>query len=113
MHRVLVIAPDLDLRRSLQFALEAEGHTVTWRTSIAPMTVLPRDFDCTVVDHHALGNDKSVAQTFLRAFEPAILLANKPHELSADAFRTILKPHLGATVTLAIREAMETRKTTT
>jgi CheY-like chemotaxis protein len=113
MHRVLVIAPDLDLRRSLQFALEAEGYAVTWRTSIAAMGALPREFDCTVVDHHSLGNDKSVARTFLRAFEPAILLANKPHELSADAFRTILKPHLGAALTGAIREAIETRKATT
>jgi DNA-binding response OmpR family regulator len=113
MHCVLVIAPDLDLRRSLQFALEAEGYSVTWRTSVAAMTALPQDFDCTVVDHHALGNDKSVAQTFLRAFEPAILLANKPHELSTHAFRTILKPHLGAALTLAIREAIDTRGATT
>jgi CheY-like chemotaxis protein len=113
MRRVLVIAPDLDLRRSLQFALEAEGYAVTWRTSIAAMAALPRDFDCTVIDHHALGNDKSVAQAFLRAFEPSILLANKPHELSADVFRTILKPQLGAALTGAIREAIQTRKAPT
>ena len=113
MHRALVIAPDLDLRRSLQFALEAEGYAVTWRTSIATISALPRDFDCTVVDHHSLGNDKSVARTFLRAFEPTILLANEPHELSADAYRTILKPQLGAALTGAIREAIEARKATT
>jgi CheY-like chemotaxis protein len=113
MHRILVIAPDLDLRRSLQFALEAEGYSVTWRTSIAAMTALPRDFDCTVVDHHALGKDNSVAQTFLRAFQPAILLANTTHELSTDAFRTVLKPHLGAALTLAIRDAVDTREATT
>jgi len=112
MHRVLVIAPDLDLRRSLQFALEVEGYDVTWRASIAA-TELPHDYDCTVVDHHALGNDRAAAETFLRAFRPSILLANKPHDLSAAAFRTILKPHLGAALTGAIREAIETRMTTT
>lgn len=108
MHRVLVIAPDFDLRRSLQFALEAEGYDVTWRASIAA-TAMPYHFDCTVVDHHALGNDKAAALAFLEAFRPAILLANTPHELSAAAFRTVLKPHLGPALTFAIREAIETR----
>jgi CheY-like chemotaxis protein len=112
MHRVLVVAPDLDLRRSLQFALEAEGYAVTCRANIAAAAELPHDFDCTVVDHHALGNDKTAAQAFLGAFEPSILLANKPHELSDAAFMTILKPQLGAALTGAIREAMETRMAT-
>ncbi|MEO7222570.1 MAG: hypothetical protein ABIY37_08860 [Devosia sp.] len=112
MHRVLIVAPDFDLRRSLQFALEAEGYAVTWRASIAA-TEMPYDFDCTVVDHHALGNDKAVAQAFLRAFEPSILLANEPHELSAAAFRTVLKPHLGPALTAAIRDAIEARESTT
>ncbi len=112
MHRILVIAPDLDLRRSLQFALEAEGYAVTWRASIAAIE-LPHDYDCAVVDHHALGNDKWAAEKFLRAFHPSILLANKPHDLSAAAFRTILKPHLGAALMTAIREAIETREATT
>jgi CheY-like chemotaxis protein len=111
MYRILVVAPDPDLRRSLQFALEAEGYAVTWRASIAAIE-MPRDFDCTVVDHHALGNDRLVAQAFLKTFEPSILLANKPHELSATAFRTILKPHLGPALTAAIRDAVETRMAT-
>jgi hypothetical protein len=73
---------------------------------------MPSDFDCAVVDHHALGNDRAAAQAFLEAFAPSILLANKPHELSAAAFRTVLKPHLGPALTAAIREAIETRKAT-
>ena len=108
MHRILVVAPDFDLRRSLQFALEAEGYAVTWRASIGA-TEMPYAFDCTVVDHHALGNDKALAWAFLRAFEPTILLANAPHDLSSAAFRTVLKPHLGAALTSAIHDALEAR----
>ena len=112
MHRILVVAPDLDLRRSLDFALGAEGYAVTSRASIAAPEIT-HDFDCTVVDHHALGDDKPVAQAFLRAFAPSILLANKAHEFSAIAFRTVLKPHLGPALIAAIREAIEARKATT
>jgi hypothetical protein len=108
MYRLLVVAPDLDLRRSVQFALEAEGYAVTWRASIGA-TEMPYDFDCTVVDHHALGNDAAAARAFLVAFEPVILLANVPHELSNSAFQTVLKPHLGAALTNAIRDALEAR----
>ena len=108
MHRILVVAPDFDLRRSLQFALEAEGYAVTWCASIGA-TEMPYDFDCTVVDHHALGNDKAAGRAFLQAFQPSILLANAPHELSSSAFRTVLKPHLGPALTNAIHDALETR----
>lgn len=85
MARILIVVPDRDLRRSVQFALEAEGHTVSWRASIGA-TALPSNFDCTVADHHALGNDVAVAQAFLQAFEPVVRLANFPHDLSALAF---------------------------
>lgn len=108
MARILVIAPDEDLRRSIEFALGAEGHRVKWRSSIGA-TEMPGDFDCTVVDHHALGNNKAVARAFLEAFEPSILLANGPHDLSHLAFRTMLKPHLGAALTAAIHDALEAR----
>jgi DNA-binding response OmpR family regulator len=105
MYRILIVAPDLDLRRSLQFALEAEGYAVDWRASIGA-TEMPYDFDCTVVDHHALGNDAAPARAFLQAFQPVILLANAQHELSASAYRTVLKPHLGLALTNAIRDAL-------
>jgi CheY-like chemotaxis protein len=112
MLSVLVVAPDLDLRRSLQFAIEAEGYAVTWQADIA-VPGMPRGFDCTVVDHHALGDDSSAARAFLGSHKPSILLANKPHELSSSAFRTVLKPHLGPALTAAIRDAIEARNSPT
>src|SRR5689334_16050274 len=92
MSRILVVAPDSDLRRSLEFALVAEGHDVTCRNGIkAPG--LPSNYDCTVLDHHVAGPDLVRASEFCQEFRPVVLLANTtPHPLSPWAFRTVLKP---------------------
>lgn len=109
MHRILVIAAELDLRRSLQFALEAEGYSVTWAADIEGEDP-PGAFDCTVVDHHCVGNDHLAAVAFCQAFRPVVLLANSvPHTLSPWVFRTVEKPMLGPALTTAIREAIEER----
>jgi hypothetical protein len=113
MSRILVIAADSDLRRSLDFALTAEGHDVTCRASTGAQ-VLPNAFDCTVLDHHAVGPDLATARTFCRAFAPVILLANlEGHVLSPWAFRTVLKPQLGLALMEAIQEAVGLRGATT
>jgi DNA-binding response OmpR family regulator len=103
--RILVVAPEGDLRQSLRFALEAEHFEVTWRASIGAKQ-MPSDYDCTVLDHNALGEDIAAARVFAFAFDPVILLANQPHELSASVFRTVLKPHLGAPLIDAVRDAL-------
>ena len=112
MYRIMIVVPESDLRRSLDFALAAEGYDVTWRASIAAKE-LP-DFDCSVVDHHALGTNIDAAIAFCQTFDPVILLANSlPHPLSPWAFRTVLKPLLGATLTAAIHDALQARVPTT
>lgn len=110
--RILVIAPDSDLRVSLEFALMAESHQVTCRASIgAP--VLPSGYDCTVIDHQAVGPDLSKSAAFCRAFDPVVLLVNvAPHPLSPWAFRTVQKPLLGPALTGAIRDAVAVRAST-
>ena len=102
---ILVIAPDSDLRHSLRFALEAEHYKVSWLASIGAKPV-PGTYDCVIIDHHALGSDLPAARAFIAAFQPVILLANRPHELSSLAFRTILKPHLGAPLIEAVHAAL-------
>jgi hypothetical protein len=102
---VLVLASDSELSRSLRFALEVEGYEVTWRTSISSKP-MPGEYDCTIVDHHAFGHDLAAAQRFVRAFFPVVLLANKPDPLSPLVFRTLLKPHLGAPLIDAVRDAI-------
>ena len=103
--RVLVIAPDTDLRHSLRFALEAEHFEVTDRVSISAQ-LIPVDYDCAIVDHHGLGERLDQATTFVAAFAPVILLANRSHNLSPSVFRTIVKPELGSTVIKAVHDAL-------
>ena len=104
--RILLIAPQSDLKDSLRFAIEAEQYDVTWRASIGA-SVMPNDYDCTIIDHHALGTDLATAKRFISAFEPVVLLANKTHELSPYVFRTLVKPGLGASLMDAVHDALE------
>lgn len=109
MHRILLVAPDSDLRKSLEFALQAEGYEVTSRASIGARE-RPSAYDCTVIDHHALGNNPAFAAEFCTIFAPVILLTNhREHPLSSSAFRTMLKPLLGAALIEAIRDAVMSR----
>lgn len=103
--QILVVVPDSDLRHSLRFALEAEHFEVTWRASIGAQ-LFPGAYQCTVLDHHALGPDLAEARKFVELFHPVVLLANQTHELSPLAFRTLLKPHLGAPLIAAVSEAL-------
>jgi len=111
MSRILLIAPDSELRRSVEFALGAEGHDVTCRASIAAHE--RPDYDCTVIDQHALGNDRKAASTFCSIFSPVILLASQTsHPLSPDVFRTLLKPQLGPALVGAVADAIARPATT-
>jgi len=113
MAHILLVVADSDLRRSLDFALRAEGHAVTWRSNLEESPI-PIDFDCTVLDHHAVGTNVRQGQIFCRAFWPVILLANTEHHpLSGLAFRTVLKPMLGPVLSAAIGDALVARSVTT
>ena len=112
MSRILIVASDSDLLRSLEFALVAEGHAVTSRNNIrAPGS--PGSYDCTVLDHHATGPDMARATAFCEDFRPVVLLANEaPHALSPRVFRTVLKPMLGPALMGAIGDAIKSRVST-
>lgn len=113
MTRILLIAPDSDLRKSVVFALRAEGYDVTSSASIGAHE-RASGYDCTVLDHHAVGLDPAAAARFCRLFAPVVLLADQPvHTLSPLAFRTVQKPLLGAALTDAIRDATAARDATT
>jgi DNA-binding NtrC family response regulator len=112
MSRLLLIAPDSDLRRSLEFALRAEGHDVSWRASLGARDLSSR-FDCTVLDHHAIGTNMQEGTAFCRVFAPVILLANTgDHPLAPAAFMTVLKPLLGPALIEAIDRAVTVGATT-
>jgi DNA-binding NtrC family response regulator len=111
MARILIVAPDSELRRSLEFALYAEGHEVISRASIAAHE--RPEFDCTVLDQHVIGSDRLAATRFCAIFSPVILLASQAsHPLSSAAFRTVLKPLLGPALIGAVNEALSGAATT-
>ena len=113
MAHILLIVADSDLRKSLDFALRADGHIVTWRSGLDESPI-PMHFDCTILDHHAAGQNLRQGQTFCRAFWPVILMANtEAHALSGAAFRTVLKPMLGPVLSAAIGDALQARRVTT
>lgn len=107
MAHVLIVAPSGELRRSLQFVLEAEGHQATSRDGFEDPDGLPEGADCTVLDHHAAVGHLQAATDFVQSHAPVILLSNTPgHPLAPHCFRTVTKPFLGPFLSEALRQAI-------
>lgn len=107
---ILVIAPDFDLRRSLAFALEAEGYAVTARAEI-DIAAMPADrqYDCTVIDHAAVLQSAYVI-AFCERARPVILLSNSPMAwLSEYVAVTVELPVPGGALSAAIQSAVLSR----
>lgn len=108
--RILVLAPEPDLRRSLAFALEAEGYEV-----VAHAVLLnpgeARDFDSVVVDQKALTVvPRDVALSFCSYAAGIVLLAATPEPwLAAKVFCVLRPPHLGEALVAAVRSALGER----
>lgn len=110
MGHLLIIAPNADLRQSLRFALEAEGHTVSTYADIGHVTEPADSFDCVILDHHGAESAIADVGAFFGAFRPIVLLANEAdHPLSGLSFRTILKPRLGPFLAQAVSQAIAVR----
>ncbi|HEV7717503.1 MAG TPA: hypothetical protein VGO70_00845 [Arsenicitalea sp.] len=107
--RILVIAPEIDLRRSLEFALEAEGFLVTVRADIdLNLDLLDGSFDCTVLDQAALVGPPDRIISFCARAKPILLLADNPiHWLSASITARVEKPMLGGALSNAIGLALQ------
>jgi CheY-like chemotaxis protein len=111
MAHVLIVAPNGELSRSLQFVLEAEGHLATTRDGFEDPRGFPEDADCTVIDHHAAHGNLQAALDFVQRHEPVILLSNAPdHPLAAHCFRTVTKPFLGPFLLQALWHAIRSKK---
>ena len=107
MSALLVVAPSSALVASLRFVFEAESHDVTAATSLAEASKIPGHFDCTVLDHHVLGQGGEEAIAFVKSHWPVVLLANNVlHPLANWSFRTLAKPLLGAALSQAVRDAV-------
>jgi CheY-like chemotaxis protein len=107
MFHVLIVAPDTDLRRSMQFALEVDGYEVSARAQLAEVDIPTEQVDCVILDHHLADRSISEARGFCLRFQPVVLLANSAaHALAPAVFRTLLKPQLGPTLSAAVSDAM-------
>ncbi len=107
--RVLVIAPNPDLRRSLAFALEAEGYVVTSRDAVLDGGIT-RGYDCVVLDHKAAAaasRDRAIA--FCREAFPVVLLAGTPQPwLLPEVFEAVPTPVIADSLSRAVANAVAT-----
>lgn len=79
--RVLVVAPDHDLRRALTFALSAYGYTVTSESAWSRLSDTD-GYDCIVLDAHALSRPDVAPPAMLSDLGPIVLLAYSEGALS-------------------------------
>ena len=101
--RLLVIATDEDLRRSLAFSLAAHGYLVETRAS-AIDACAEDNIDCTIVDEDAAQALGPRAAEFYRQHEPVVLLHyNNP---SIEVARSIQKPLRGDDIVQAVATAL-------
>jgi DNA-binding NtrC family response regulator len=106
--RIQIIAPDADLRHSLEFALQAAGYFVSSVPSVEA-AIGPEPFDCYVMDHQAARTHTAEVASFCRRAQPLIVLAGRPSAwLSQLAFRTVQKPLLGEALLTAVHDALST-----
>jgi hypothetical protein len=106
--RLLLVAPETDLRRSLVFALETEGYAVTVRDEPPSRAWLVQNrFDCTIVDQKAFVGQPYEQIAFCIKAHPVVLLASPAHPWLVEwVAETIEFPLPANAVTLAVRQAM-------
>lgn len=106
--RLLLVAPETDLRRSLVFALEADGFAVAVRDVPPSRAWLAANrFDCTIVDQKAFVGEAYESIAFCIKAHPVILVAANPHAWLTDwVAQTIELPLAENDVTSAVRHAM-------
>jgi DNA-binding NtrC family response regulator len=105
---ILVVASDAELRRSIEFALEAEGYLVSShaRLSDAAISSAISVAACVVVDEDSLQNLVDWGM-LSRLTKPTVLLADRSERLPAtDAARILFKPLLGNALVETVHDAV-------
>jgi hypothetical protein len=105
--RLLLVAPDTDLRRSLVFALETDGFTVVvCDAPPARAWLISNRFDCTVVDQKALVGPEYESIAFCIKARPVVLVAAKPQPWLVEWVAEVVQmPIAAGAVTMAIKHA--------
>ena len=107
--RLLVVASDPDVRRSLVFALEAEGFEVTERDALPPLSwTSDHRFDCTVLDQRVLKGEAYESLAFCIRAHPVVLLAARPLAWLVEWVAQIVEtPVIEDALVNAVRLAMQ------
>ncbi len=108
--RILVVAPQLDMRRSLEFVLDAEGFEVSSRSRLDYANPASSSrFDCIVLDHQALTGSREEVIEFCTHAAPIILVSSKPIEwLSGIVQDLVEKPVMGGAIANSVRRILAT-----
>jgi DNA-binding NtrC family response regulator len=107
--RVLIVAPNGDLRGSLVFALEAEGYEVTAKEQVPSLSwVTAQRFDCTVLDQKALLGEPYESIAFCIKAHPVVLLAAQPLSWLVEWVSQVVEmPVAGNAISAAVRQALQ------
>lgn len=106
---VLVVAPDEELRRSIEFALEAEGFPVQSQSQLSLAQELrgPGTFACIVIDENAIGGWKAGWDQVAQFASPIVLLIDQlQHIPEIDLMTVVTKPLLGRVLVEAVFHAV-------
>jgi hypothetical protein len=107
--RLLVVAPSLDVRRSLAFLLEAEGFDVTATDTLAlPASGENWLFNCTVVDDKAVLGPAHESIIFCIKAHPVVYYGPAPQPWLADWLAgTVETPDATGALFAAVRAAID------
>ncbi|WP_152536094.1 hypothetical protein [Mesorhizobium loti] len=106
---VLVVAPNPGLRKSLEFALEAEGYGVDSQADLARAIASPinPEIRCAVVDEDAVRDRTKGWNDLARFPRPVILLVDRPWPSpEPDGVVILVKPLLGNALIEAVEQAI-------
>ena len=103
---VLVAAPGAELRRSIVFALEADGYVAEAHASLAAAMAASSAASCIcfIVDENALDGHTRRAATLKRLGIPVILLVDRIRTIPRVAgMKVLTKPLLGQSLLESVR----------
>jgi FixJ family two-component response regulator len=105
---ILVAAPDDAFRRSLVFALESDGFTVSAHAEATEAFASPgaRDAACAVIDDDAVADWTLISRQFDSFGRPVILLTEFRQIPALPSIRLLMKPFLGEPLVKAVRDAV-------
>lgn len=109
--RILVVAPDDELRGSIAFSLLAHGYQVVAVRRLEEVEMDER-FDCSLVDEPALSAPEREISAFCARHSPSLLLAYSAAARRHTAFHGVIdKPLRGDDIVSAVRSATHPKYT--